>query len=291
MMSLPLEAKIIKSQLRIREWYEYWDGDVYVSFSGGKDSTVLLHLVRDLYPEVPAVYCDTGLEYPEIKDFVKTINNVVWLRPKMSFKAVIEKYGYPIVSKEQASFIQEYRDTKSEKLKQIRLNGNKYGRGKISKKWRSLIDAPFKISDKCCDVMKKSPSIKYEKEDGRKPFIGTMVGEGALRMQGYLKTGCNAFESKRPISRPISFWDDEDIWAYIKKYSIAYSKIYDMGWERTGCMWCGFGCHMEEYPNRFQRMQETHPKLYDYCIDKLDFKSVLDYINIPYDKDDTSNKC
>lgn len=60
MQSLPLELKIIKSTQRIREWYEYWDGQVYVSFSGGKDSTVLLHLVRQQYPEVPAVFVDTG---------------------------------------------------------------------------------------------------------------------------------------------------------------------------------------------------------------------------------------
>jgi len=68
MQSLPLEAKIIKSQMRIREWYEHWSGDVYVAFSGGKDSTVLLHLTRQLYPDVPAVFCDTGLEFPEIKE-------------------------------------------------------------------------------------------------------------------------------------------------------------------------------------------------------------------------------
>ena len=58
---LPLEVKIAMTLRRIREWYEYWDGNVYVSFSGGKDSTVLLHLVRQYYPGVPAVFSDTGL--------------------------------------------------------------------------------------------------------------------------------------------------------------------------------------------------------------------------------------
>ena len=83
----------------ITEWYKHWEEKVYVAFSGGKDSTVLLHLVRSIYPEVPAVFSDTGLEYPEIKAFVRSVENVVWLRPKMSFKEVIEKYGYPVVSK------------------------------------------------------------------------------------------------------------------------------------------------------------------------------------------------
>lgn len=84
--SLPLEAKIEMSKKRIREWYEHYDGDVYVAFSGGKDSTVLLHLVRSMYPDVEAVFSDTGLEYPEIREFVKTIDNVTWVKPKKNFK-------------------------------------------------------------------------------------------------------------------------------------------------------------------------------------------------------------
>jgi len=76
--ALPLDLKIGLTKNRIRSWYEHWHGNVYVSFSGGKDSTVLLDLVRQDYPDVPAVFCDTGLEYPEIRDFVKTFDNVVW---------------------------------------------------------------------------------------------------------------------------------------------------------------------------------------------------------------------
>jgi 3'-phosphoadenosine 5'-phosphosulfate sulfotransferase (PAPS reductase)/FAD synthetase len=99
MQCLPLAAKINMSMTRIRDWYnEFW-GDVYVSFSGGKDSTVLLHLVRSLYPDTEAVFVDTGLEYPEIRNFVKTVDNVTWLKPEMNFKAVIKKYGYPVISK------------------------------------------------------------------------------------------------------------------------------------------------------------------------------------------------
>ena len=125
--SLPLEGKVILAQQRIREWYEHWDGNVYVSFSGGKDSTVLLHLVREVYPDVPAVFVDTGLEYPEIRKFAMQQPNVTVLRPAMRFDQVISKYGYPVVSKEQSAFISEYKTTKSEKLRSIRLNGNKYG--------------------------------------------------------------------------------------------------------------------------------------------------------------------
>jgi len=81
MQSWSLERKIQVTQTRIIDWYQTWDGAVYVSFSGGKDSTVLLDLVRRIYPDVPAVFCDTGLEYPEIRDFVKTKDNVEWIKP------------------------------------------------------------------------------------------------------------------------------------------------------------------------------------------------------------------
>ena len=101
MQGLPLELKIRMTKSRIRDWINaYGEDGVYVSFSGGKDSTVLLDLVRQDYPNVKAVFVDTGLEYPEIRQFVKTIDNVDWLKPKMTFKKVIEKYGYPFISKE-----------------------------------------------------------------------------------------------------------------------------------------------------------------------------------------------
>ena len=82
---------------------------IYVSFSGGKDSTVLLDLVRRAIKDVPAVFIDTGLEYPEIRQFVKTIDNVIILKPEMNFRKVIETYGYPLVSKEVAQKIYEAR--------------------------------------------------------------------------------------------------------------------------------------------------------------------------------------
>lgn len=101
MQSLSLKAKICMTKWRIREWVDmYGEDGVYVSFSGGKDSTVLLDIARQLYPNIKAVFVDTGLEYPEIRLFVKTVSNVDWIRPKLTFRQVIEKYGYPFISKE-----------------------------------------------------------------------------------------------------------------------------------------------------------------------------------------------
>lgn len=278
----PLDIKIRLSEERIKNWYDYYQGNVYVAFSGGKDSTVLLDLVRKLYPNVPAVYCDTGLEYPENRELVKQTDNVIWVKPTKSFKKVIEDFGYPVISKEQSQYIYEARTTKSSILKDIRLHGNKTGRGKISNKWQYLLDSPFKISHRCCDVLKKNPSKLYERTSKNNPYIGVMAQESSKRTQDYLKYGCNAYTCIRPMSRPIAFWTDKDIWEYIKKYDLAYSKVYDMGYTRTGCMYCMFGVHLEKEPNRFQLMKYTHPNQYDYCINYLGLNKVLDHIKVNY---------
>lgn len=104
LQALPLDAKILMSQQRIREWYNYFHGDVMISFSGGKDSTVLAHLVHQMYPKVPLVFANTGLEYPEIQAFARKMG-AEFVRPKMRFDEVITKYGYPIISKEVAEAI------------------------------------------------------------------------------------------------------------------------------------------------------------------------------------------
>ncbi len=278
--SLGLDDKILLTNLRIRQWYQHWHDKVYVAFSGGKDSTVLLDLVRKIYPDVPAVFVDTGLEFPEIREFVKTINNVLWLKPKMSFKKVIEKYGYPVVSKENSQKIDEIRNTKSDKLRNKRMYGDDEGYGKLPEKWKYLISADFKISNKCCNVIKKNPSKKYERETDRKPFVGTMATDSKMRKNSYVRTGCNSFDSQRPMSIPLGFWNESNIWDYIKKNNLKYSKIYDMGYDRTGCMFCMFGCHLEKTPNRFILMNYTHPKLYNYCMNNLGLKNVLSYMGI-----------
>jgi len=283
--SLSLKDKIDMTCEKIEQWHNHWNGKIYISFSGGKDSTVLLDIVRNkaLIPDsklVPALFCDTGLEYPEIRNFVKTIENVIWEKPKMNFREVIEKYGYPIISKEQSRYLFEYRTSNSEKLKNIRINGNQWGMGKISKKWLFLIDAPFKISSKCCDKLKKYPAHQYEKKTGRYPIIGSIAEESFMRRETYLRYGCNAYGTNRPISTPLAFWTEKDIWQYIKKYSLPYSKIYDIGYERTGCMFCMYGIQLEKGLNRFQKMAKTHPKLYKYCIKNLKLGDVLDYIGV-----------
>jgi 3'-phosphoadenosine 5'-phosphosulfate sulfotransferase (PAPS reductase)/FAD synthetase len=212
------------------------------------------------------------------------------IRPKLTFKQVLDQKGYPIISKSTARTISRYRGTKFLEMKEYYKHGTKNGAfvGKLSviaKKHHYLIDAPFKISDECCESMKKKPFKIYEKETGLKPYIGIMASDSNSRKMGYLKTGCNAFDIKHPHSTPLGFWLEKDIWEYIKQYNVPYCKIYDTGVKRTGCIFCMFGVNREKSPNRFELLKKTHPELWSYCINKLDLGTVLDYMKVPYGKE------
>ena len=101
LQQMPLQQKIIMTKARIRQWVERYGIDhVYVSFSGGKDSTVLLHMAREMYPDIKAVFFDTFLEFPEVRKFALSFDDVEVVKPKMNFRETIVQYGYPIFSKE-----------------------------------------------------------------------------------------------------------------------------------------------------------------------------------------------
>lgn len=404
MQSLPLEAKIRMTKYRIRQWVEYYGEDgVYVSFSGGKDSTVLLDLVRQMYSNVTAVFVDTGLEYPEIREFVKTFSNVVWLKPKKNFKQVITEYGYPFISKEVSDkvdgarkYMQALNDAQSRERESrtVRyawgiadlLGIDRRGKAKESPEYLSLkmgiipsetsryqqvvgtyknkdgsvskycmprykffLEAPFNLSASCCRIMKKSPVHSYGRKTHKKPMTAQMASESRLRTAQWLRNGCNGFEMTSPISNPMSFWTEQDVLLYIELNkdrmcrdrinchekvmwygsrivsretgatieSIEYyrpicsiygdivtepsdcdyefterSEIFDKdrpllkttGCSRTGCMFCGYGCHLEKSPTRFEQMKETHPKQYAYIMKPVEegglgYKDVIDWIN------------
>lgn len=305
MQAWPLERKIQVTQTRIMEWYMKWEGKVYVSFSGGKDSTVLLDLARRCYPDIEAVFCDTGLEYPEIRDFVRSKENVTWIHPvkydrkkrewiRTSFKNVIDEEGYPVVSKSVSKRVRNWKNgNRSNWILKSFNNENTYNSLNMGK-WAFLKDAPFKISEKCCNVMKNQPFHLFNKETGKYPIVGTMAEESAQRELSWLQAGCNSFNGNNSISKPMSFWTEQDILQYLRIYNIPYCSIYGdividdgdtlstTGLKRTGCMFCCLGVQHDKTPNRFQRMKETHPKQYTYCINTLGIGEVLDYIGVPY---------
>ena len=165
-------------------------------------------------------------------------------------------------------------------------------------KYQFFLDAPFEISNACCNVMKKSPAKKYAKETGRYPITAQMASESRLRSQQWLNHGCNGFDMKSPISNPMSFWFEQDVLAYVVENHLKLASQYGRivaddgeqidgqislsdfgvldlerpllkttGLERTGCAFCGYGCHREKRPNRFELIDVvSNPTIRDFCM-------------------------
>ena len=298
LQALPLSRKIQITQTRIIEWYQYFDGKVYVSFSGGKDSTVLLNIARQIYPDIKAVFVNTGLEYPEVRKFALSFDNVEEIRPVwglsgkkrgkrpdeiVTFRDTITFCGYPIITKEISQAIYQARakpdGKQSERMHGLYYHGTGHDMWDFSK-YLPVLDLPIKISDECCTVSKKRPNKKFQKESGLKAITGQMASESLRRKTAWIKNGCNAFDSSHPISNPMSFWTNQDVLYYIAKNNIKIASVYGRvilnqktgrlectECDRTGCIFCAFGAHREQKGNsRFKRLSNTHPKLYDYCI-------------------------
>lgn len=314
----PLEDKIQRTLAKVSEWYSYWEGEVYVSFSGGKDSTVLADICakwcKIVNKTLYLVFANTGLEYPEIQKHVKFFAE--WLRekyeidvqldilrPKMRFDEVIKTYGYPLIGKEVAQTVYYARRGSVwaiNYLEGLDKNGNPSEFKKdLYSKYKPLVGVSCGVSDKCCFVMKETPLDDYAKRTGRKPITAIMASESKKRETAWFRTGCNAFNGKKPMGKPMSFWTNQDVLQYIKEREIPIASVYGSieyanepeqirwgevdpdfaefeseeqkrltttGCDRTGCIFCAFGCHLDKEPSRFQRLKETHPRQYAYCI-------------------------
>lgn len=262
-LSWTTAQKIDHSLGVIEDYLARTEGKAYVSFSGGKDSTVLLHLCRIIRPDIKAVFFNTGMEYPDVMQFITATKrsgvNLDIIRPQMSASEVWAKYGFPLISKEQAHKLYYMKNKPDSKTAQTGWSDSKFH--SVSKKWRWLADAPFSCSRKCCDVLKKDPARRYERMTGLHPIVGTCASESLLRRQQYLLRGsCNTFSKGHTLSTPLAIWTDKDIWAYINDRKIPIANVYARGIERTGCVCCGFGAHLKD--GRFDDLYKNYPLTY-----------------------------
>lgn len=257
-----LDQKIFHSLETISVFYNKYPNSK-IAFSGGIDSTVMLRLCRMIEKNMPAIFANTTNEFIEIIKFVREVENVEIVRPEQTFIDCISKYGFPLVSKKVCKQIHDLRNvydgnaaTRNLYLTGYNREGKYCSTFKLAKKWLYLIDAPYNISAKCCDVLKKHPlnAVKTAK------FIGTMAFDSQTRSNSYQITGC--IDDKNQICKPLSIWTKDDIWNFVKKDNLKYCDIYDKGEHNTGCAFCGMGCHLEK-ESRFDRIKQREPKRYE----------------------------
>lgn len=262
-----LDLKLTNAQHRIEQLYNDTNGNCYLSFSGGKDSTVILAIIKmcqDLgtIGDIKAVFCNTGIELQATTDFVNWVkdnwySNIEIIRSKVSFDWVIKNKGKPMKSKLKSEFIGRYQKNKNSNQLKYLLNTENvnYAKSKIADKDLHIISLEFdiKVSSLCCDYLKKKPFAIYNKTNNVKGYIlGERLQEGCIRQLSADKrvqnggTLCTKTKGHYIVKLPIIDWSDDDIDEFIKVYNIPLSIAYTKyGLSRTGCMGCPFSQNLE----------------------------------------------
>lgn len=237
-LKYPYEIKVKMTERRLSEFITYYgESGVVVSISGGLDSTAAMHFIHKRYPDVEAI-CVLGIECRDNIEMVMKIRdewgvNVNIAKPRKSQQAVLKEFGYPIVSKRAAKSLNHLQNPTEKNANSRRLaltgitNEGRYAKTWVlAKKWRFLIKAPFKISNKCCYYMKETPVQNWTKENGKASIVATLVEESQSRLNGYCKRGgCNSFDGQGE-STPFSFWTRQDILRYLYENNVEISKAY-----------------------------------------------------------------
>ena len=282
LQSRSLDEKIIWSHAVIKKaWGKKcrWS----TAFSAGKDSTVLLHLLLQHQQDIPVIYGNTMIEFPECIQFAKFLRkewhlNYYEARPAVSFWWVVQEYGWPLMGKTFGVGGVAHKSSRKQFFQELEEHGELDG--------QYAIQAEVPISSACCTFLKVRPSAKVQKQLGIEGvFLGILAGESRQRMFNFLKYG-ELYEVKTDHlwkCHPLAIWTDDDVWAYIKRFNVPYAKLYDMGYyndfgeyihhKRNGCMFCGMDIKFPD--NHLAIMRRTHPKLWEFLMKKKGLGQVL----------------
>lgn len=301
-----LNEKVRNACHRIEELWNDTNGKCYVSFSGGKDSTVLLALIKmcqELYTvgDIPAVFSNTGIELQVTVDFVRWCKESGWypnvqiIRPDVSFDWVLKNKGKPMLSKIRSHTLHQYKTTRNPSsvsllLYKRTLSGNPAWKHSLADKYMHIASDKFPImpSEKCCDYMKKDPFKKYEAIHGIKgTIIGIRTGEGGgreLEAKRRISIGaklCTYTKNGILYKAPIIDWTNEDVDDFVNEYSIPLSDAYTKyGFDRTGCMACPYSRHVD---HDLQYLYEHEPLKYKAAMHWLKDVYIAQNVILPFD--------
>ena len=308
-MNEELEIKIANACHRIEELYFETKGNCIVSFSGGKDSTVILALIKQSidvgvlpYEGIKAIFVNTGIELNATVDFVKWCKNswyknIEIIRPEKPFKWVLDNYGKPLKSKMKSEFIGRFQNgNRSDTTLNYLVygespTGKKYAKTKLADKDMHMLHKEFdiKASAKCCDILKKNSFKKYVKENEiLGEIVGIRVAEGGARSLAHEKRiknnekPCTVVKGNIIYKQPIYDWTDEDVDLFIEKYNVPLSRAYtEYGMERTGCMGCPFARNIGE---DLKILYDYEPQKYKASLFFLKDVYIAQNVKLPFDK-------
>lgn len=237
----------------------------YLCYSGGRDSHFVYWFIKNILKDdkIKIVSINTLMEHKEIRKRMINEANLVLL-PLQKHKDIKEKYGSPCFTKQQDEYIDRYqRGSRATSTINFILGLNTKSKFNLSKKARDLLLSGklHKVSNKCCNALKKEPLKKFEKETGLKPIVCIRSSEGIMRNK--IK---NCF-NKNGMFTPIHDLSDELLKNIEEHYNIEVPEVYNFV-SRTGCMGCPYG-----------RNTETELKL----ISDAQKRFVVDYFKESYD--------
>lgn len=244
-----------------------------VCWSGGKDSTVVLHLILKIKPDIPVIHVNSGVDFPETLKFVNELSKEWGINLKIakphdgySFWDIGRRYGWPIFGKNIASNVERALRT-----------GNI--RKQLSKFEKELVYSNINISTKCSELLQEKPSKEAEKKlSCDLKFVGLRASESRARVRLWVDYGDFYFVKRyygRGIgiykSNPIALWTDNDIWDYHKINNIKRCSLYDIGYPRNGC----WTCAMAVRNGQLGRLRRYHPKYFRKLMIKTEMGNTL----------------
>ena len=306
------EHKVTEACHRIESLYYETHGKCYVSFSGGKDSTVLLALIKlceEVYTiptgAIPAVFSNTGIELGVTVDFVRWVkdnyySNVQIIRPDVSFDWVLKNEGKPMLSKLKSEYLGRWKHGNRTRSVMQNLiqgktnNGKKALKLKLADKDMHMIhdDFPIQASKKCCLYLKKKPFKKYAKQEGMLgQLTGIRAGEGGARelnehtrmLSGNTHI-CTTVNKEGFINKsPLIDWTDEDVDEFVAEYNVPLSDAYTKyHFHRTGCMACPYSAKW--LPGYLQYLHDHEPNRYKASMHWLKDVYIAQNVVLPFDE-------
>lgn len=280
-----------EAKKKLKEYVEFHNiplEKIVLSFSGGKDSTILLYLIKELgwIDKIHIVFSNTGMEFDAIYEFINQLKqegiNIEEVKPKTALPLIYLKYGIPIHSKYTSEMLYRLQyhnfDFINDTFKEYDELIKKYPHCKSALTWlcgtniklncphwlkKQLKYLTFKVSNKCCDLLKKKPFQQVVKK--YKPqlmILGIRKAEGGIRTVAY--KGCIHQTKTYTKFFPLFHWSDEEVWEIIKEHNIPISKAYtEYGSIRTGCVGCPFA---KDYKKELEILKEYEPNKYNYSV-------------------------
>jgi len=325
MQNQPYEMKVKRAELRAFEFRNEMDKrglETHVSV-GGLDSITLLYFLRSIGIDAPAISV-SSVEDESIQKIHKQLG-IERIKPYKSKVEVLNNVGFPVISKKIAGRIDmlQHPTEKNTTVRHAIITGQCGAQGhyaensrmKLPQKWLNLfggmenekygtryMEAPFKVSNKCCYHIKEKPCDDWAKRNNSYPYLGMMASEGGQREESLIDHGCNYYGKTVMRSVPFAPFLRQDILQLALDLKVPVPEIYGeikrksdgtlftTLAQRTGCSMCGFGIHMEKRPHRFDRLRRSNPKewefwMYNCCKDKTTgekygWGKVLDYIGV-----------